>query len=77
MIRVIRILYKLENTYIMKINIIEYFHSLITGSSSEIYFFGSQLTVKILGAFWGVLIYRNLILPVLYPLDILSIYQVD
>ncbi|XP_047501929.1 sodium-coupled monocarboxylate transporter 1-like [Penaeus chinensis] len=47
----------------------------ILGLPTELYLYGTQLVMNILGAVVGVLVVRNLILPIVYPLRLVSIYQ--
>ncbi|XP_069164767.1 sodium-coupled monocarboxylate transporter 1-like [Procambarus clarkii] len=47
----------------------------ILGSATEIYFYGTQLTMSLFGFIFGVLMIRNIILPVLYPLHLVSIFE--
>ncbi|XP_042858819.1 sodium-coupled monocarboxylate transporter 1-like [Penaeus japonicus] len=47
----------------------------ILGLPTEMYLYGTQLVMNIFGAFAGVLVVRNIILPIVYPLKLVSIYQ--
>ncbi|XP_063598194.1 sodium-coupled monocarboxylate transporter 1-like [Penaeus indicus] len=47
----------------------------ILGLPTELYLYGTQLVMNILGAVVGVLVVRNIILPIVYPLRLVSIYQ--
>ncbi|XP_069970064.1 sodium-coupled monocarboxylate transporter 1 isoform X2 [Penaeus vannamei] len=47
----------------------------ILGLPTELYLYGTQLVMNIFGAVVGVLVVRNVILPIVYPLRLVSIYQ--
>nr|XP_045616868.1 sodium-coupled monocarboxylate transporter 1-like [Procambarus clarkii] len=47
----------------------------ILGNATEMYFYGTQLTMSLFGNIFGVLMIRNVILPVLYPLHLVSIFE--
>lgn len=46
------------------------------GLPTEIYLYGTQLVMNILGCVVGVVLVRNVILPVVYPLRLVSLFQV-
>ncbi|XP_063598193.1 sodium-coupled monocarboxylate transporter 1-like [Penaeus indicus] len=48
----------------------------ILGLATEVYLYGTQIVTNIFGCALGVLLVRNVILPVVYPLKLVSIYQV-
>ncbi|XP_042865927.1 sodium-coupled monocarboxylate transporter 1-like [Penaeus japonicus] len=47
----------------------------ILGLATEVYLYGTQIVTNIFGCALGVLLVRNVILPVVYPLKLVSIYQ--
>lgn len=47
----------------------------ILGNATEMYYFGTQLTVNLLGCVVGTIITQWLILPLIYPLQIISINE--
>ncbi|XP_069943201.1 sodium-coupled monocarboxylate transporter 1, partial [Cherax quadricarinatus] len=47
----------------------------ILGNATEVYFYGTQLTMSLIGSIFGVLIFRNVILPVLFPLQLVSMFE--
>ena len=47
-----------------------------SGLSTEVYFFGTQLTTTLVGALLGLGLVHSLLLPVLHPLGITSINEV-
>lgn len=50
---------------------------LLEGNATEMYYFGTQLTVNLLGCVVGTIITQWLILPLIYPLQIISINEVE
>ncbi|CAL4169347.1 unnamed protein product, partial [Meganyctiphanes norvegica] len=47
----------------------------VLGNSTEMYLHGTQLWMNLIGCCWGSLIVAFLILPVLYPLELISMYE--
>ncbi|KAL7631774.1 UNVERIFIED_CONTAM: hypothetical protein RMT77_017922 [Armadillidium vulgare] len=47
----------------------------VLGNATEMYLHGTQLWLNILGCFWGILVVIFLILPTLYPLELISMMQ--
>nr|XP_053636275.1 sodium-coupled monocarboxylate transporter 1-like isoform X2 [Cherax quadricarinatus] len=47
----------------------------ILGNATEVYFYGTQLTMNLIGSIFGVLVLRNVMLPVLYPLKLVSMFE--
>ncbi|XP_069959861.1 sodium-coupled monocarboxylate transporter 1-like isoform X1 [Cherax quadricarinatus] len=47
----------------------------ILGNATEVYFYGTQVTMNLIGSIFGVLILRNVMLPVLFPLQLISMFE--
>ncbi|RXG67607.1 hypothetical protein Avbf_18860 [Armadillidium vulgare] len=47
----------------------------VLGNATEMYLHGTQLWLNIVGCFWGILVVMFLILPTLYPLELISMMQ--
>ncbi|CAL4065793.1 unnamed protein product, partial [Meganyctiphanes norvegica] len=47
----------------------------VLGNSTEMYLYGTQLWMNLLGCVWGTLIVVFMLLPVLYPLNLISLYE--
>ncbi|XP_066969670.1 sodium-coupled monocarboxylate transporter 1-like [Macrobrachium rosenbergii] len=47
----------------------------ILGNATEMYFYGTQLCMSMMGNMFGILIVRNIFLPILYPLHIVSMNE--
>ncbi|XP_076063469.1 sodium-coupled monocarboxylate transporter 1-like [Oratosquilla oratoria] len=47
----------------------------ILGNATEMYMYGTQLSMSLLGCVWGIIIVSSIILPVLYPLELVSMFQ--
>ncbi|XP_076067717.1 sodium-coupled monocarboxylate transporter 1-like [Oratosquilla oratoria] len=47
----------------------------ILGNATEMYYNGTQLSLSLLGSLWGVIISSQLVLPVLFPLKLVSVYE--
>ncbi|KAG7170661.1 sodium-coupled monocarboxylate transporter 1-like [Homarus americanus] len=47
----------------------------ILGNATEMYFYGTQLVMNLGGCVVGTLVMRNILLPVLYPLNIISMFE--
>ncbi|XP_068202910.1 sodium-coupled monocarboxylate transporter 1-like [Palaemon carinicauda] len=47
----------------------------ILGLPTEMYFYGTQLCINLIGCFFGIFIVQYIILPVLYPLKIISLNE--
>ncbi|KAG7173741.1 Sodium-coupled monocarboxylate transporter 1-like 6 [Homarus americanus] len=48
----------------------------ILGNSSEMYYYGSQLWMNVFGVMLGATLTALLIMPIIYPLKLISIYQI-
>ncbi|XP_076067585.1 sodium-coupled monocarboxylate transporter 1-like [Oratosquilla oratoria] len=47
----------------------------ILGTSTEMYYYGTQLQMSLLGCLWGALIVTKVLLPVIYSLKLVSVYE--
>ncbi|CAL4067563.1 unnamed protein product, partial [Meganyctiphanes norvegica] len=47
----------------------------VLGNSTEIYIHGTQLWMNLIGCFWGSLFVAFFVLPILYPLELISMYE--
>ncbi|KAK8725338.1 hypothetical protein OTU49_010820, partial [Cherax quadricarinatus] len=47
----------------------------LLGFPTEVYFYGTQLTLNLIGTIFGILVLRNVMLPVLFPLQLVSMFE--
>ncbi|XP_076030250.1 sodium-coupled monocarboxylate transporter 2-like isoform X2 [Oratosquilla oratoria] len=47
----------------------------VLGNATEVYFYGTQIFFVSLGCVWGILLVTQLFLPVIYPLQLVSVYE--